>query len=92
MEDKQNPQSEPVWQRDAFPQPRTISGNWDLSEMLASPQTPLDPPVTCVPDEACFEIGAEEDPAEATEDWPVSFDPFPKPNTIPGKWDTSAFR
>jgi hypothetical protein len=74
------------WHLNPFSGPRTISENWDLSELLSavSPTggrpNPNDRKMISEEPDQTGE-GAAGDPSG------LAFDPFPEPGTFPSQWD-----
>ena len=73
------------WPLNPFSEPRTMAGNWDLSELLAaaSPSARPDPGSRKASPEEPGRTG--EDLAGDLSRW--AFDPFPEPGTFPSQWD-----
>jgi hypothetical protein len=70
---------------EAFMEPRTIPKKWDVSA-FKSPETS--------PRDASADQSSESDTPESTstyegDETEATFDPFPKPRTVPGNWDVS---
>jgi hypothetical protein len=92
MNPDHNPTPQSARNLDPYFEPRDMSCNWDLSELLSpagkSNHKPSKP-VAARRDERESEPHSPTDapPASSAPHW----DPFPKPGTMPSKWDMSEF-
>lgn len=78
-------EKDPKSQPDSFSKPRTIPSNWDVSAFSLQVNSSHDHGFEEPLESELPEESAAAD--ETAQDW--SPEPFPKPRTIPGNWDTS---